>query len=65
MTIQNVVFRCEYLFYYSAEMNDNDRTFSLAPLRCSSRILTKITRKTIKIRAEKGDFACFRNYGPV
>jgi len=30
-SVQNVVFRCEYLFYYWSEMNDNDGTFSQAP----------------------------------
>ena len=29
--VQHVVFRSEYLFYYSSEMNDNDGTFSLPP----------------------------------
>jgi len=30
-SVQNVVFLCEYLFYFSFEMNDNGETFSLAP----------------------------------
>jgi len=34
-SVKNVVFRCEYLFYYSSKMNDNDETFSLAPEICS------------------------------
>jgi len=34
-SVQNVVFRCEYLFYYSPEMNDNDGTCTLVPVICS------------------------------
>ena len=38
-SVQNVGFPCEYLFYHSSEMNENDGLFFLAPGICSPRIL--------------------------
>ena len=47
-SVQNVVFRCEYMSHYSSEIDDNDGTFSLAPKIRSLWNLIWIARKTIK-----------------
>jgi len=35
MSVQNAIFRCEFLFHYSSEMNDNDGIFYLVLVTCS------------------------------
>ena len=53
-SVHDVVFRCEYLFYYSSEMSDNDGTFSLALGICPDEFL--FTKNNQMVRAEKKGF---------